>query len=142
MLSLTAACLAPFWTMSQKVSPSPEWVTIAKVQRGVSTAARPSAAAVPARSSARLPPVLLHPASTRQASAGSRASAAVRARVLVVPVPSAAVGLGRLSAYGRVTTCGPWWELLRLPSGRGWGAGALRGTPYRQGRAVRDGRAR
>lgn len=34
MLSLTAACSAPLWTMSQKVSPSPEWVIIAKVQRG------------------------------------------------------------------------------------------------------------
>ena len=61
MLSLTAACLAPLCTMSQKVSPSPEWVIIAKVQRGVFTAARPWAAALRA-SSARLPPVLLHPA--------------------------------------------------------------------------------
>src|SRR5882757_8523151 len=61
MLSLAAACLAPLCTMSQKVSPAPEWVTIAKVQRGVFTA-EPSAASWFARSSARLPPVALHPA--------------------------------------------------------------------------------
>ena len=73
MLSLTAACLAPLWTMSQKVSPSPEWVTIANgpaggVHRGPALAPRPPSLA----SSARLPPVLLHPARVRPTAPARR----------------------------------------------------------------------
>lgn len=76
MLSLTAACSAPFCTMSQNVSPSPEWVTMPKVQRGVFTAAFPCAAAALRASSARLPPVLLHPARDTPSTATSTAPTA------------------------------------------------------------------
>ncbi len=100
MLSFTAACSAPLWTMSQKVSPSPEWVIIAKVQRGVFTAAFPWADAALRASSARLPPVLLQPARDSDSAPASAMPTHVRNRatrpcpsccaVLCVPGPAAA----------------------------------------------------
>ena len=55
MLSLAAAGLAPFWTMSQKVSPWREWVTMAILIRGP-----PPPRPFVAFSSAFFPPEPLH----------------------------------------------------------------------------------
>src|SRR6266581_5467760 len=64
MLSFAAAALAPFWMMSQNVSPGAAWVTMANVIRAV--VALPACAPAP-DCAAFLPPLLLHAARVRPA---------------------------------------------------------------------------
>ncbi|ADI06032.1 hypothetical protein SBI_02911 [Streptomyces bingchenggensis BCW-1] len=74
---------------------------MAKVILGVFTAARPEAfAACSARSSARLPPVLLHPADANPSTAAS--TAAVNARAPVPTLATKTQPFSKTSRFGGV----------------------------------------
>src|SRR6266498_5272444 len=77
-LSLAAAALAPFWMMSQNVSPGAPWVTMAMVRCGV--------LAVAVLSADFLPPLLEHAATRRITAASNAISRYLRSPVMALPL--------------------------------------------------------
>src|SRR4051794_13575412 len=83
-LSLSAAALAPFWMMSQKVSPGAPWVIIAIVMRAVFALPAPTPAAP---SSAFFPPLPLQPAIASARPATKATASRFRDLNMLSPLP-------------------------------------------------------
>ncbi len=138
MLSLAAACSAPLRTVSQKASPAPAWVTMATFQRGVVTAPPAAAEALARASSARLPPVLLQPATatvrarTASAAATGRSRRTGLMRVVLIPIVSLPGG----RAFAPPRPAGRSVRTVSCPAG---GFLGVRWTPG-PGRACQGGR--